>query len=195
MCGWHSITCVCFCFLVRCLERSHLFAGRGIISNGKQPSLPISIWPRKKVICSKEQTTTTFIVPTASPTDSDSCKTEPSLPISIPTASPTDSNSLVVRIPQPYYLQSPVYTVALLLPQIVKHYIVIRGHAFAARWVELYKYHHKKKIQKSNGIRKKLITDWNICTCPCIYIYSTCVYLISSYLSMHACILLSTFAC
>ena len=43
-----------------------------------------------------------------------------------------------------------------LIHYIIEYYIVVRGFAFAARSVELYKRNSKKKLQKSKGLRKKL---------------------------------------
>ena len=43
-----------------------------------------------------------------------------------------------------------------LIHYIIEHYIVVRGFAFAARSVELYKRNSKKNLQKSKGLRKKL---------------------------------------
>ena len=42
------------------------------------------------------------------------------------------------------------------LSTIIEHYIVVRGFAFAAGSVELYKRNSKKNLQKSKGLRKKL---------------------------------------
>ena len=49
-------------------------------------------------------------------------------------------------------------TAAVLLPLIVELYINLRGFAFTTRWLEIYKMEKKKNIQKSKGLRKKLLT-------------------------------------
>jgi len=48
---------------------------------------------------------------------------------------------------------------ATVLRMIVELYTTIRGHAFTASCVELYKQAHKKKIQKSKGLRRKLLPN------------------------------------
>ena len=58
-------------------------------------------------------------------------------------------------------------TAEALLPQITEHYIIVRGFAFAARWMEAYKYKRKKNVQKSKGLRKK-----NIKYCPIFGFFS-----------------------
>ena len=45
-----------------------------------------------------------------------------------------------------------------LLPIIVGHYVTIRGFAFAARWMEVFKRGNKKNLQRSKSLRNKLQT-------------------------------------
>lgn len=45
-----------------------------------------------------------------------------------------------------------------LLDMIIKEYITLRGFAFGASCLELYKQKTKKTLQKKKGIRKKLFT-------------------------------------
>ncbi len=45
-----------------------------------------------------------------------------------------------------------------LLPLIADLFVTIRGFAFAARWMEVFKQQHKKSLQRSKGLRNKLQT-------------------------------------
>ncbi len=45
----------------------------------------------------------------------------------------------------------------VILQMLAKLYITVRGFAFATSCLELYKQRHKKKTQKSKGLRKKLV--------------------------------------
>ena len=49
-------------------------------------------------------------------------------------------------------------TAAELLSFVVEFYVTFRGFAFTARWLEAYKIDHTKNIQKSKGLRKRLLT-------------------------------------
>ena len=43
-----------------------------------------------------------------------------------------------------------------LLELIINEYVNLRGFAFAARWMEKYKYNNKRNVVKSKGLRNKL---------------------------------------
>lgn len=45
-----------------------------------------------------------------------------------------------------------------LLPYIIGHFVTIRGFAFAARWMEVFKRSSKKNLQRSKSLRNKLQT-------------------------------------
>jgi hypothetical protein len=45
----------------------------------------------------------------------------------------------------------------VILQMLAKLYLTVRGFAFAASCLEMYKQRHKRKTQKSKGLRKKLI--------------------------------------
>ena len=45
-----------------------------------------------------------------------------------------------------------------LLSEVVQHYVVVRGFAFTSKWMEQYKVNNKKNLQKSKGLRKKLLS-------------------------------------
>ena len=47
-------------------------------------------------------------------------------------------------------------TESALLPILVNHYVTIRGFAFAARWVEVFKQTTKKSLQRVKSLRNKL---------------------------------------
>ena len=46
-----------------------------------------------------------------------------------------------------------------LLQQVVKMWVTIRGFSYASAWVEKFKSTSAKSLQKSKGLRKKLISD------------------------------------
>ena len=48
-------------------------------------------------------------------------------------------------------------TAKTLFILITHHYITIRGFALTARWLEMDKSNQKRNIQKSKGLRKKLL--------------------------------------
>ena len=45
-------------------------------------------------------------------------------------------------------------TAEALLPQITEHYIIVRGFAFAARWMEAYKCKRKKMSRSLKDLKK-----------------------------------------
>ncbi len=49
-------------------------------------------------------------------------------------------------------------TSRLLFELIIQHYLVVRGFSTTARWLETYKIKQKKNIQKSKGLRKKILS-------------------------------------
>ena len=57
-------------------------------------------------------------------------------------------------------------TTEALLPQITEHYIIVRGFAFAARWMEAYKCKRKKMSRSLKDLEKN--TDY-IATGYCCY--------------------------
>ena len=66
-----------------------------------------------------------------------------------------------------------------LLPYIVGHYITIRGFAFAARWMEVFKRSNKKNLQRSKSLRNKLqntTTGTRFCAfvLPLLYALAIC---------------------
>ena len=46
-----------------------------------------------------------------------------------------------------------------LLQQVVKMWVTIRGFSYASAWVEKFKSTSAKLLQKSKGLRKKLISN------------------------------------
>ena len=44
-----------------------------------------------------------------------------------------------------------------LLPEVVQLYVVVGGFAFTSKWMEQYEVNNKKNLQKSKGLRKKLL--------------------------------------
>ena len=48
-----------------------------------------------------------------------------------------------------------------LLEQVVKMWVTIRGFSYARAWVEKFKTASAKSLQKSKGLRKKLINKIN----------------------------------
>ena len=49
-------------------------------------------------------------------------------------------------------------TAEALLPQITEHYIIVRGFAFAARWMEAYKCKRKKMSRSLKDLEKKILS-------------------------------------
>ena len=48
---------------------------------------------------------------------------------------------------------------SILLNSMIKLWVTMRGFSFAGSWIELYKQHTKKSLQRSKGLRKTLFTD------------------------------------
>lgn len=49
----------------------------------------------------------------------------------------------------------------VLLDMIINHWITVRGFSHAGAFMEKYKQAHQKTVEKSKGLRKKLLSDNN----------------------------------
>ena len=48
---------------------------------------------------------------------------------------------------------------SFLLKMIVEHWVTVRGFSYAGAFIEKYKQRNKQTLEKSKGLRKKLISN------------------------------------
>ncbi len=67
-----------------------------------------------------------------------------------PTASNLWEKSIESNIPETIIIKEQLFTM------LISQYLTLRGFAFAAHWMETYKYKNRKTVTKSKSLRSKL---------------------------------------